>query len=278
MLDVLANQPSPDGPPFIEPVRSIRTFETAIDNIISAIERARLRRGDRLPNESELAQGLGISKPTLRQALRVLERSGLLIIKQGKNGGIFLDSDYLPTEEISRNVAAEERSVLETLRARRVVETAIAIEALMTATDDDLADIERTVDLLLHLKIANSEILRADMMFHRAVARASHNRILEEALQGVYRHLAPVRDATQESAEEAQRVYLIHRGQLDAMKARDVAELNRELDRHFHFLEDRIAASLGRTWDELFGTKQAPASRAREKRSAMRGASPRRVR
>lgn len=64
---------------FAEPVRAIRTFETAIENIIGAIERNRLRAGDRLPNESELARQLAISKPTLRQALRVLERSGLLL-------------------------------------------------------------------------------------------------------------------------------------------------------------------------------------------------------
>jgi GntR family transcriptional repressor for pyruvate dehydrogenase complex len=250
--------------PFVSPVRSTRTFESAIDHIIEGIERARLRQGDRLPNESELAKQLGISKPTLRQALRVLERSGLLTVKQGNAGGIFLASEYMPTEAISSNVATEEHSVLETLRARRVMESAIAYEALVVATDDDLAEIERTVELLLVVGIGSAQLLRADMMFHRAVARAAHNRVLEEGLQVVYRHLAPTRDAYTESVEEAALVLEIHRRQLDAMRARDKDLLKGALDHHFHFLEDRLAKSLGRPWAELFAE---PRPRRRRKRA-----------
>ena len=90
--------------------------------------------------------------------------------------------------------------MLETLRARRVIESAIANEALVLATADDLAEIERTVVLLCQ-GISSAQLLRADMMFHRAVARAAHNRVLEEAQQVVYRHLAPVRDIGSESDE-----------------------------------------------------------------------------
>src|SRR5262249_13666841 len=193
--------------PFVEPVRSMRTFETAIEHIIEGIERARLRERDRLPNEGELAAQLGISKPTLRQALRVLERSGLLEVKQGKSGGIFLKSEYLATDAISSHIATEEHSVMETLPARRVVEPAVTFEAMRVATEDDLAEIERTVDLLLVVGIGSAQLLRADMMFHRAVARAAHNRALEEAMQVVYRRLAPTRDTYQESVEEAALVH-----------------------------------------------------------------------
>ena len=259
----LASSASQPQRPFVSPVRSTRTFESAIDHIIEGIERARLRQGDRLPNESELAKQLGISKPTLRQALRVLERSGLLTVKQGNAGGIFLASEYLPTEAISSNVATEEHSVIETLRSRRVLESAIAYEALVVATADDLAEIERTVDLLLVVGIGSAQLLRADMMFHRAVARAAHNRVMEEALQVVYRHLAPTRDAYTESEEEAALVLKIHRRQLDAMVARDRDLLETALDFHFRFLEDRFAKRLGRPWSELFAEPRLRRRRAR---------------
>ena len=80
----------------IEPIRATRTFEAAIEHLTEAVERAGLRTGDRLPNESELAAQLGISKPTLRQALRVLELSGLVDVRRGKTGGIFVATDLVP--------------------------------------------------------------------------------------------------------------------------------------------------------------------------------------
>ena len=74
----------------VEPVRATRTFEAAIEHLIEAVERAGLQTGERLPNEGVLAAQLGISKPTLRQALRVLELSGLVHVRRGKTGGIFV--------------------------------------------------------------------------------------------------------------------------------------------------------------------------------------------
>jgi GntR family transcriptional regulator, transcriptional repressor for pyruvate dehydrogenase complex len=233
-----------------DPVRSIRTFETAIDHIVAGIERGRLREGARMPNESALALQLGISKPTLRQALRVLEQSGLIAVKAGKTGGIFVRSNYLPTEAISTHVADEEDAILQTLRARRVLESAVTVEALGRATDADFAEIERTVDLLVEEGITTEELLRADMMFHRAVSRASHNRVLEESLRTLYKHLAGLRELTQRS--EASLVFGIHERQLLAMRSRDADALAVALDEHFRYLEERFAASLRHSWAELF--------------------------
>ncbi len=238
--------------PFVEPIRSILTFEAAIDNILTGVERARLRVGERLPNEGGLAEQLGISKPTLRQALRVLQRSGVLTVKPGKAGGIFLNSEYIPAEALSSNIALEEHSVVEALTARRVVETAITLEAARNATDDDLSEIERTVDLVLRGGISRTQVMRADMMFHRAVARAAHNRILERVLHAALKELAPIRDALRVSAEEARLVDEIHRAQLDAMRSRDDAKLVAVLDRHFRYLEEQFAVTLQKRWDDLF--------------------------
>jgi GntR family transcriptional regulator, transcriptional repressor for pyruvate dehydrogenase complex len=242
---------------FADPVRSIRTFETAIEHIIAGIERTRLRRGERLPNETELARQLGVSKPTLRQALRVLERSGLLTVKQGKAGGIFLSSEYLPTEAISTNIAAEEDGMVETLRSRRVVEGAIASEALLAATDDDLDELGRTVDLLVADGIRVADLLRADTMFHRAVARAAHNRILEQTLQFVYKYFEPIRSTYQDS-DQLHRVHEIHERQLVAMRDRDREALELALDDHFRYMEERFARAVGHSWEELFGQPPGP--------------------
>jgi GntR family transcriptional repressor for pyruvate dehydrogenase complex len=244
-----ANEPSLA----LEPLRATRTFEGAIDRIVEGIEGARLRRGDRLPTERELSQQLGISRPTLRQALLVLQRSGLLDVRLGKNGGIFVASELVPLEAISNAVAVEEHSAIETLRARRVLETAIVQYASTTATEEDYREIERTIELLRAHLGDRPSVMRADAMFHRAVARATHNRALQSALRVVERGLAPVRDAYSGGIERDERTLEMHVRQTAAMRKRDPATLAVVVDQHFRMLEEAYAAAIGRSWAELFG-------------------------
>ena len=133
---------------FVEPVRTSRTFEAAIENLLEGIERAHLRTDDRLPTEEQLAAQLGISKPTLRQALRVLERSGLLRVRPGKGGGIFMDTEVVPVDAITSNIAYEAEEAVEVLLARRVLEGSTTIVAGLHATEEDFAGIQRTIDLM----------------------------------------------------------------------------------------------------------------------------------
>lgn len=245
--------------PFVEPIRPVRTFETAIDEIVRGIEQARLQTGDALPNETQLAGQLGISKPTLRQALRVLERSGLLIVRRGKVGGIFMASDFLPLDEISRSLAIEEDAAVRVLRARRALELAVNAEAVFAATDEDFAEIERTIDLLRVPKLDSDRILRADAMFHRTVARATHNDALFEAHRLVHRRQSAIRH--EQLGNEAVRVEQLHTRHLEALLSRDPQAVHAAVDAHLHFLEDMVAESLDRPWDDLF-SPHAPFIRA----------------
>lgn len=248
-------EPSPSErvAPFAEPVSTERTFEQAIERIVEGIERAKLRDGDRLPNEAALAEQLKISKPTLRQALRVLQRARLIEVRRGVGGGIFLTADLIPVDLLDSYVASEEHQVVETLVGRRIVEGDVARLALLSATEEDLDEIERTVDLLERNRGSRAIVFRADAAFHRAQVRACHNRVLQVAMSGVGRSLAPVRDAYRGDPEQDERTLEIHRRQLDALRLRDADALDAVLDEHFRQLEEAFAAAVGASWEELFG-------------------------
>lgn len=233
----------------IEPIHARRTFEAAIDHLTEAIERAHLRRGDRLPNESDLAVRLGISKPTLRQALRVLEHTGLLHVRRGKSGGIFVASELVPGRAISSAVAIEEVAARDTLRARRVLEGAVAREASRVATPGDLAALEHTIDLLeRHLGDRNN-VIRADAMFHSALVHACHNGTIQVAMRNLQRLLAPIRDAYAGTTTDNQDTLEIHRRQLEAMRSGDADGLEAILDEHFAMLEHAFTSGIGRRAD-----------------------------
>jgi GntR family transcriptional repressor for pyruvate dehydrogenase complex len=238
---------------FVAPVLAERSFEKAIDHLIEGIEQARLRVGDRLPHEAELASQLAISKPTLRQALRVLERAGVLAIRRGAGGGVFMNTELIPIDLLQTYVAAEEQQLVEVLTARRVVESGVTRIATLAATNEDLDEIQHTVDLLERHRGTRPAVFRADAAFHRAVNRACHNHSLQVAMHGVGRNLAPIRDRYPGGPEQDEVTLEIHRRQLHAMRLKDFQALEQVLDEHFHQLEEAFAASLGRSWAQVFG-------------------------
>ena len=239
----------------IEPIRATRTFEAAIEHLTEAVERAGLRTGDRLPNESELAAQLGISKPTLRQALRVLELSGLVDVRRGKTGGIFVATDLVPAVALFSAVKLEERSAIDVLHGRRVLERAVVHEATRRATAADFAAIERTIDLLERHLGERPSVMRADAMFHRALVRSCHNETIQAAMQGVARGLSPIRDAYSGGVTTDRQTLDVHRRQLEAMRRRDDDGLEQILDEHFRMLEMQFAKGIGRRWSDLFGAR-----------------------
>jgi GntR family transcriptional repressor for pyruvate dehydrogenase complex len=238
---------------FAEPVLTERTFEQAIEHIVEGIERQGLRVGDRLPHEGELAEQLAISKPTLRQALRVLERAGLIAVRRGGGGGIFLVAELVPIDLINSYVASEEHQVVDVLIGRRILEAGVSRLAALSATEEDLDAIQRTVDLLERHRGRRPQVFRADAAFHRAVSRACHNRALQTAMRSLGHELAPIRDAYPGGPEQDDVTLDIHRRQLHAMRVRDLDRLDAVLDEHFRQLECAFAEAVGATWEELFG-------------------------
>lgn len=240
-------------PLVVEPIRATRTFEAAIEHLTEAIERSGLRAGDRLPGEHELAGMLGISRPTLRQAIRVLELSGVVDVRRGKNGGIFLATELIPTVAVSSAVALEESAAAEALRARRVLEAAVAREAALRARAEDYVQLERAIELLRGHLGERPLVMRADALFHRALVRSCHNRQLEAAMRSIAKALAPIRDAYSGGVPRDRETLAVHERQLAAMRSGDQAALEDVLDEHFRMLEETFAIAIGSTWAELFG-------------------------
>jgi GntR family transcriptional repressor for pyruvate dehydrogenase complex len=244
--------PTVASTPFVDPIESTRTFEAAIDHIVEAIERAGLRSGARLPTERELAAAMEISVPTLRQALTVLSRTGLIAPRQGKGGGWFVTSDLVPMEAISAAVAVEEELAIETLCARRLVESSIARYVALTASESDLARLDWANELLERSLDDRAAVMQADATFHRALVRSASNRPLQEAMRPISRHLHAIRDAYGGGKEDNLKTLRVHRQQTKAIRKRDLDALDRVLDVHLRMLEDLFAAAIGRSSQRLF--------------------------
>ena len=87
-----------DCPQMFTPVLTRRTFEEAVEQIAEKVKPGELHVGDRLPSERELAAHMQISRPTLREAIKVLQDSGLIDVRRGAGGGIFVATELVPPD------------------------------------------------------------------------------------------------------------------------------------------------------------------------------------
>jgi GntR family transcriptional regulator, transcriptional repressor for pyruvate dehydrogenase complex len=143
-----------------------------------------LHPGDRLGTEQELAAEFGVSRPTLREALRLLAGSHLIRAATGPGGGIFVAST--PNEGLQRNLtesiatmlASRSVSLYELLDARIHLEIPLAGLAAQNATARTAADLQAAIDEARGNHPASPEFSSADARFHRVIASAAGNELL----------------------------------------------------------------------------------------------------
>lgn len=190
------------------PARTIRTFDAIVEQVAQAIISGAYVEGDRLPPQRELAEQFGVSRSGVMQALRVLERQGIIEIRQGASGGAFvrsLDGRQLGAH-LGLLVQLNRVSVREMVEFRRMIEGQNAFWAAQRSTKRDRAQLSRIIDRMGELargdrREAEEAIRTQDLEFHVAVARAAHNRaalaVMEGVIASLERELArvPVRHA-----------------------------------------------------------------------------------
>src|SRR5262245_62658441 len=113
--------------------------EAIVEQIKNLIRTDRLRPGDRLPSERDLGERMGVSRVTVREALRVLEASGLVQIRVGAHGGAFVTvpSSAKIGADLADLITLSPLTGTEVTEARQVVETGIVPLVVARATDED---------------------------------------------------------------------------------------------------------------------------------------------
>lgn len=158
-----------------------KTYEQIITHIREAISSGKLHPGDRLPPEVDLARSLGVSRPTVREALKVLEALNVLESSTGPTGGTFVKpldaagvADYL-MDSISLLLDVQELTLEELWTARGAIEVPLAGMAALKRTEQDLAVLRGIIESDEH---RDFHAYFPDITFHTTIAEASRNRLL----------------------------------------------------------------------------------------------------
>lgn len=164
----------------IRPLKQRRVSEEVADQLREAIFSGRLGPGDKLPPERQLAQQFGVSRLVLREALRSLERVGLLMIKRGYGGGAFVSEmdKKAVTRSLSVMIRLGETSVDDLTEARLIYEPKIARLAAERATEEDIAALKRVLDEQKAANTPDTFGQPTSHSFHRFIAETTKNPML----------------------------------------------------------------------------------------------------
>jgi DNA-binding FadR family transcriptional regulator len=226
-------------------VSSNRMSEAIVEQIRGLIRSEQLRPGDRLPSERDLGERMGVSRVTIREAMRVLEASGLIEIKVGARGGAIVTS---PSSSKIGNGLADLISLSpltagEVTEARQVFELGIIPLVIERATDDDIAEL-RTMVAEHQVALKNGEYgMPMSAAFHVRVATCTHNAAIEMLVHSFHGPLLmSLREAQVAAPLMGQRGSGEHRDFVEAVARRDAAKAGEIMRVHL----ERTARRVGR--------------------------------
>jgi GntR family transcriptional regulator, transcriptional repressor for pyruvate dehydrogenase complex len=167
--------------PFFRPVKRDRVFEEVSAQIKKQIYRGTLKPGDKLPSETELARSFGVSRQTIREALRTLEISGFITIKRGVKGGPLVENTISNkiSESLSDAIQMGTASIDDLTSAWLLFGRVVVEEATEHADASDLEKLRATLRHAEQKLKSNKPIFEESIELYRILASATKNKVFE---------------------------------------------------------------------------------------------------
>lgn len=223
---------------------NISRSERIVGQIKSLILEGKLKQGDKLPPERELAEILNVSRTSVREAIKTLSAMGLVVIRKGH--GVFITQANLESviNRMGDALFISRDEIEQLFEVRKVLETQAAEWAAQRATEEEIFHIN---SLVLEAKAAceqpdaKAEVMAGyDKAFHNAVIKASHNSIVGMLNNGLLEALAKVRAKTMKVPGRLIQSILDHEEIAKAIMSRDGQRAKKAMYAHIESVEKSI--------------------------------------
>ena len=227
------------------PIIGPRAFEEVVDQITHAVRSGAFPPGSRLPRINDLSREMRVSRPSVMQAVRLLNDAGVITIRRGATGGITVASSVVPPAILRLSSTRHRaRGLSEIIEARRPIEMQLALLAVKRATHEDLAEMRRAVRLLESAERNSVEWTYAAGLFHYQVARAARSELLASYQHELQEELYVLLGYPSPSFDPETEIHG-HRITLAALEIRDEEAVRQAMDEHLANFE-RTAVKLER--------------------------------
>ncbi len=231
----------PDG--LFKAVSSSRVSQLIVEQIRLLLKERRLQPGDRLPSERELCVQFGVSRVTVREALRSLEAAGLVEIRLGARGGAFVTepSSERVGEGLADLLSLSPLTAAEVTEARLVFELGIVPLVVERATDEDIQELRALCDEHAEAVKQGEYDMEMSAEFHTRVAACTHNTAIEMLVRSFHGPLLmSLREAQSVEPQMGQHGSKEHRKFVDAVAARDVEAASQIMRTHIRRTASRV--------------------------------------
>lgn len=212
--------------------------ERIADAILGRIRNAGLKPGDMLGTEAELVASYDVSRPTLRESLRMLEAQGVIVLRPGPGGGVAVGQPSIDTlaHALSVFLYLQDVSFVTVLKAREVIEPTLAYEAAMQGTPPEFDDLAASIDRMRNTPDQDGFVAE-NRTFHEIIARISRNKVLESFWAAISLLASGEHHGINYSVGNRRHVIEAHEGILEACRARDPIAASARMAAHIGELE-----------------------------------------
>lgn len=225
----------------LRPIRSRNLFEETVGRLGQAIQLGVVGTGERFPAERELAEMLGVSRVTVREALRALEQAGRIEVRRGRQGGAFVTAQRAgrrSNASARRAMKQLGRSLDDLLEYRWAIEPAAAS---LAATKAEEADAERLRQVFgASLEVAPEDFRAADVRIHLATAEVARSAMIASGVAEVQASLSEIFVAMPLLDESIRHSHDQHRAVIDAIAAGERGLAREAMEEHLLASEELI--------------------------------------
>jgi GntR family transcriptional regulator, transcriptional repressor for pyruvate dehydrogenase complex len=223
--------------PALEPIRRSPLYEEVVTRLRAFIDVEKLKPGDKLLSERELAQRLGVSRTSVRQALTALRVGGLVEIRHGD--GVYL---LRPPEDVVPSLADQllqsHAQLPAIIEVREALETQTARLAARRRSAADLAEMRSALEQMAAAIDAGQDGAAADQRFHGAIARAAGNRLLATLMDQLAEPIDQTRRASLSHPGRPPQSLAAHHKILDAIERQDEDAATAAMRAHLEVVAD----------------------------------------
>lgn len=170
----------------IKPVKKVTVTEQIMEQIAQLITTGRLKPGEKLPNERDMAEQFGVARGRIREALRALSLVGMITIKAGEGSFVNNTQTPIPSDTIAWIYHNESSNIDDVYAARKLIESEVLLSAARHMTENDLIKIDRLIQLLQEVPRSAIEVYQNLLdEFDLFMGELSGNRIYAKLMQTI---------------------------------------------------------------------------------------------